>query len=86
MHVSIEEICGASDQTMQALVKLCSTRVNNEGSGDICLAPECAYSYSVCPEESSVAPEQTMQGLEKVVTCTYVYTGLAPEQTLQPPQ
>jgi len=41
--------------------------VNNAGSGDICLAPEWAYSYSVSPEESCVAPEQTMLGLEKVV-------------------
>ncbi len=68
--VSPEESCGASDQTMQALEKLCSTcstRVNNVGSGDNCLAPECAYSYSVSPEESCVAPEQTMLGLEKVV-------------------
>jgi hypothetical protein len=67
VHVSPEDSCGASDQTMQALEKLCSTRVNNVGSEDNCLAPECAYSYSVSPEESCVAPEKTTQGLEKVV-------------------
>jgi hypothetical protein len=67
VHVSPEDSCGASDQTMQALEKLWRTRVNNVGSEDNCLAPECAYSYSVGPEESCVAPEQTMLGLEKVI-------------------